>query len=128
LRRVAETPELILDRRAVAKLMPRPGGMLEARVCHLHHRSERNKHSVSVLAAAYVKEQDIPSVHPIHEDPSPHNLGVSVADIKHALLPRTGTELPPQRDRVTLLKVVVGRDELSLCFTLILSLQDRVHG
>jgi hypothetical protein len=92
--RVAETPELILNRNAVAKLMPSLVGMLEALVCHLHYRTqsvhENDKHCVSDMAAAYVKGQDIPFVSPAHEDPLPHKLGVPAADIMHALLPLTG--------------------------------------
>jgi hypothetical protein len=93
--RVAETPELNLIRKAVAKLMPRLVGMLEALVRHLHYQSEHDKQHASDMAAAYVKEQDIPFVNPVPEDPLPHKLGVPVADVKHAILPLTGKELPP---------------------------------
>jgi hypothetical protein len=80
------------------------------------------------MVAAYVKGQDIPTVSPALEDPLPHKLGVSAADIMHALLPQTEQELPPHRDRSELLRVVIGRDELDLCFTLSFHLQVRVHG
>ena len=87
---VAESTELILNRYAVAKLMPSLVGMLETPVCHLHCQSEHDKHRVSDMAAAYVKEQDIPLLHCAFEDPLPHNLGVPAADIMRALLPLTG--------------------------------------
>jgi hypothetical protein len=75
--------------------MPRLVEMLEVLVRHLHYQSEHDKHRVSGMAAAYVKEQDIPFVNPVPEDLLPHNLGVPAADVKHAILPLTGKELPP---------------------------------
>jgi hypothetical protein len=90
LHRVAETPVLNLNRNAVAKLMTVAAGMLEVQRCHLHYRSqsEHDKHRVIGMVAAYVKGQDIPTVSPAPEDPLPHKLGVSAADIMHALLPQ----------------------------------------
>jgi len=80
------------------------------------------------MAAAYVKERDIPYANPVPEDPLPHKLGVPAADIMHALFPLNGRELPPHQDRTAVLKVVIGRDEPNPCFTLAVSLQVRVHG